>query len=134
MKKAEQKTDKALKERHGVEPYIFHFRDSLRYYNAITVAVNNINNNQNLKVMTKNIWKVISNAYFYTFKDMNWEPKNDDIITLNSNIRTALKDAYGEDTGIAFCHTQDQFTRRIGRMIAKGKMLKVLDRPIHYLL
>jgi len=44
-----------------------------------------------------------------------------------SDIGRYIVDAYAEyDCGVALCHWHDQFNRQRGRIIAKGRLLKVL--------
>jgi len=95
----------------NVTPHITHIRmEPGNYYNVITIASQYVNQ---YEAVTKTIAISFQDAY-----DSG-----------RSDIGTLLLDSLSRcGYGVALCHHLDQFDRKLGRIIAKGRLLKMIRK------
>lgn len=122
----EQKIDKALEEL-GVRPYMYHIRAYgegyqrriLGSFNAITIADVQYQTTANVEHDVCEVMEDLANArmvYGNSINPATW---------VMDELRAF--DYYG----VAICDNRDNFSRKRGRIIAKGRLLKYLrSRPV----
>lgn len=102
-------------ERMGVKPRIYHFIENTYPYRAVTVVMDNRD------LLAPLLWKqvlarVISGIDYASVSNYNRTTR-------------VIKQLKTENIhGIAICDIRDQFNRKQGRIIAKGRLLKQLKR------
>ena len=102
--KTEEKLDKEFK-RIGVKPWIYHFTDVISF-SAITVAAKD--NNLSWNDIEKEIYQHNKSIFEHQ----------------HNHASRMVYELYCTGYGAAVCNKQDQFNRKIGRTIAKGRLLK----------
>ena len=109
--KTEEKLDKEF-ERIGVKPWIYHFVGNVYPYRAITVAMGN--KGIIVPFDWENILALIKSAIDY--------------VAVYEHNRTTkfIKYLEKENVYVAVCDIKDEFSRKLGRVIAKGRLLKHL--------
>lgn len=111
LKEQENKLDKKISESRN-EVKIFHFKKEYPSYQAITVVV-------------------IPNILYGTYKDVN-RLIGDVIVKAGKEVATSVDIIEGirpifKASGIAFCHHKEcSCNKTLGRVIAKGRLLKSL--------
>ena len=106
--KMKSKLEKVLDEefeRIGIKPHIYHFF-GICPYNAITIATNT-------EYTYEEILKIITHSIASTF-------------CLSNDVAACKAEIEKQFGGIAICNNSDQFNRKLGRTIAKGRLLKYL--------
>ena len=123
MNQLEQKIDKTLEEL-GVRPYVYHIRAygkephrrSLWVFNAITIADTRQMRSADVENDIAKLMDGLANArmlYGESIHPATWMMKE-------------LRDlGY---YGVSICDRRDNFSRKRGRMIAKGRLLRYLRR------
>ena len=108
--KIEKKLDEEF-ELLGIRPRIYHFRD-LSLFNAITIAT---------------VSDIDEDDFWSTFEDINRSKssfvRNHPLPVHDGSY--VLQKLTMMSYGVALCDLQDQFNRRLGRVIAKGRLLKI---------
>ena len=104
--KIEHKIDMEL-EKLGVKTYIYHIREYVWPFSGVTIALPNRDNSY------KEVYELVRGRGAYIF-----EPASQ----LKSRLEAAVV------VGIAICDGRDQYNKRIGRIIAKGRLLKALKK------
>lgn len=104
--------DKEL-EKLGIRPRIYHFREHVVPFNAITVAV------QTKKLDYKGIAGYMQEYRVYAAR---WTHNRATVF-----LREMTANGF---PGVAICDEHDQFNRRRGRIIAKGRLLKFLKEHL----
>lgn len=112
--KTEINLDKEF-EKLGIRPRVYHFVENVYPYRAITVAMDS--RELNTPLLWELVWIRVNSAIGY-------------VAVYNYNRTTELiKRLKAEDIyGVAICDIKDQFNRRRGRIIAKGRLLKHLKK------
>ena len=115
--KTEKKLDEEF-ERLGVKPRIYHFTEGVVPFSAITIVVNSMLSWNEMK-------KMMDNLFQPEHKSWCWFSPATGLLK-----RLRKECIYG----VAICDRRDQFNRERGRIIAKGRMLKHLNKRKHELL
>jgi hypothetical protein len=111
LNKLEQKLDRGFDALGtGVIPYIYHFRNKLFRFRAITIA-------DPVDVLWKTMDEMVDRVFL---EEKMWQVP----YFPATKILTALRrrGIYG----VAICDSRDQFNKQRGRIIAKGRLLKHL--------
>ena len=109
--KIEEKLDKEF-EKIGVKPWIYHFTEDVYPYRAVTVAKSN--KEMTIRFDWENTLALIKSAIDY--------------VAVYEHNRTTkfIKYLEKENVYVAVCDIKDEFSRKLGRVIAKGRLLKHL--------
>lgn len=145
--KLEQQLDAEF-EQLGIKPYVYHIRDGIDHEDivAITLATD-------MKLYNRTITDATRNAIANTDSDTNIDRKMDYMDILDHRIQgdslvnsltlqiieelqifDELHQNYIRvpvNVGVAICNWCDQFSRKRGRIIAKGRLLKHLKVKNH---
>jgi len=108
--KVEEKLDSEFEEL-GVKPRVYHFTEGIAPFNAITIVDDN--KNWTWKTMRGSLDNAFTREYLWL---RGYSPATRFIF--------ALKQMHLY--GVAICDHRDQFNRKLGRIIAKGRLLKHL--------
>lgn len=112
MKSLEKQIDASLKE-YGITPHITHLKQPPDcYYSYITVATRKYESYQDISKYIKDIF-LRGSVYNTTGSDLD---------------RLFVGEFAKIGCGVAPCHAVDNFSRSRGRIIAKGRLLKLLER------
>lgn len=97
----------------GVKAHITHLKHPEgSYYNVVTIATPKAEAYQHLSIM-------LSGCY------------HEARVSKRSDFGTLIIDKFAEfGAGVALCHHLDNFNRTRGRIIAKGRLLKLLDQDV----
>lgn len=105
--KIEERLDKEF-EKMEIKPYIYHFVEGIEPFAAITIV-------EAMRYSWNNIKDIVDTAM-----------KNAKSLRHNKASEVIRSLHYADIYGVAICDRRDQFNRKLGRVIAKGRLLKHL--------